>query len=514
MHKQFIIIILLHFALLSNAQYSYNVLIQTPANEEAEFVYHDKLNDEQIVIVIVECFSSDTNCVAECTIYTLTNSGDTLRWPFVNRRNDTLFSINNIIQEDNGDYFMTGIGWTLDSIGRPKNAFDYNIKWNSNHEIIWESVHQRPAQFQGYSKSHNFKILKRIDNSYLVARTIWSGSPLQPYNYLVEVNPTNGAVVKERTPPIIGLLQSLTYTIDSSEIMMHMGSTYMRECNRNDVGVIMLDTATYDTIRGHCYNRDDDDPEKYWCVDTPYDAMIRKDGHLILAGTADCHNKIEGDLSEEYLFIYQYDTSFQLVNSTFLTDKDTINYGGWYETMDINDNNEICLAGVFNLGFGPWNPQYDWIYLAKVDENLVLMSERYMGGDATYEMFSMAATPDGGMVVSGTRYDYLVNDFEHDAFVIKTDGGLWVGQNETTTIPVHSALVYPNPGNDLIHIRTTEYPSVFELYDVQGKLILSTQIENHITSINIYSLTTGFYTWTLTEDKRIIDNGKWIKITP
>ena len=514
MHKQIITIILLHFALLSNAQYSYDILYETPSNEIAWFVYHDEINNEQIVLLTVDCVENDTNCVSQRLIYTITNTGDTIRWPFIDRRNDTLFSIQNLLRESNGDFFMTGNGWTLDSTGWPIDAFDYNTKWNSSLELIWENIHQRPEQFDGNSSSYNSKILKLIDGNYLIGKTIWSGSYFLPYNYLIEVNPTNGAVVKERTPPIVGVLQSLTYTIDTSEIMMHMGSTYMRECDRNDVGVIMLDTATYDTIRGYCYNRESDNPEKSHCVDTPYDAMIRKDGHLMLAGTADCYNKIEGDLSEEYLFIYEYDTGFQLLNSTFLTDKDTITYGGWYETMSINDDNEICLAGAFDLGFGPWNPHHDWIYFAKVDENLTLISERYMGGDATYEVFSMASTPDGGMVVCGSRYDTLVNDYEHDAFVIKTDGGLWVGQNNYNEIPVHSALVYPNPGNNEMTIRTTEYPSIFELYNAQGKRMLLKQIEKHITAVSTASLLPGFYTWILRKNNQKIDNGKWIKITP
>ncbi|NOX86111.1 MAG: T9SS type A sorting domain-containing protein [Chlorobi bacterium] len=512
MFRHLIFIILIHVVLLSNAQYSYDLLIRTPEDEKAEFVYHDKLSDEQIMIVIVDCNSStDTNCTAQCSIYTIDNTSDTTLWPFEDHRGDTLFSINNLVREETGDYFMTGIGWTLDSIGRPNDVFDYNTRWNSNHESLWETIHQRPQQFNGYSKSDMFNILKLINGNYLIGKSIYAGDPRR-YYYLTEVDPNTGTVIKEKVMPFRGgYLQGLTYTIDSTEIMLHAGgSIYMRECKRNTEGVIILDTATYDTIRSYCYNRDNDDPEKYWCVHLPYNAKIRKDNKLIVGGTGYCHNVQQGVI-ERYLFVYQYDSGFNLLKRVFLTNPDTIIDAGWYQSMDINQDSEICLVGNHNRQKGPWSSIYDWIYLAKLDTGLNIISERYLGGDAYYTVYSMAATTDGGMVVAGTRYDYLVNNYERDAFVFKTDGGLWVGQHENSVIPIHSVIVYPNPGNQELNIRTTEYPSEFELYDTQGKLIMLQYVDQHITRLNTSDLLPGFYIWVLKKDCRIIDKGKWIK---
>lgn len=509
--KQLLLILFMLLASMLHAQYSYEFLLETSYDDIFWFVYDDKTSNEQILLYTKGCDESDTNCISRRIIYTLTNDGDTIRWPFVDRRDDTLFSINNLIREANGDYFLTGIGWTKDSTGRPYNAFDYHTMWNADHEMLWEKIQQRPPIFDGRTYSSKFNLIKLISGNYLVGKTILTIEPFRFRYFLEEINPENGEVVKEKLMPFhSGEMESLTYSIDSSEIILHTGTTYYRECKRNTDGAVFLDLDTYDTLRSLCYNRDDDDPWKYWCVSAPYDAKIRKDGFLILAGTAHCTTDPQGQ-SQNYLFVYQYDTSYNLVAKTFLTDRDTIVYGGWYETMDINSNNEICIAGAFNKGLGNWTTRKSWVYLAKLDENLNLISERYLGGDASYEVYSMAATLDGGMVVAGTRYDYLVNNYERDAFVIKTDGGLWVGQPESSSIPVHLALVYPNPGNEQFSIRTTEYPSVVEIYDVYGNLQIVQQIDQIISIVNTSNLSPGLFTWVLKTDNIIIDKGKWIK---
>lgn len=512
--KHIFFIVLLHLSLFLNAQYSYDILFQNTTDEITYFVCHDIINDEQIVLMSNDCNDGDTNCISQRLIYRITNSGDTLQLPFADKRNDTLFSIGNIIIEQNGDYFLTGNGWLEDSLGKPQNAFDYNIKWNNNEEILWENIHERPEQFGGFSISDFFKILKLSNGNYLVGKTISSGSPLRPYYYFIEVDAIAGNIVKEKLMPFTGgYLQGLTYTIDSSEIILHSGRTYNNECNRNTEGAIILDASTYDSLSSFCYNRDDDDLEQYWCVATPYNAKLSPNGKLIVAGTGDCLNVPEGQ-NEDYLFIDQYDSEFNLLKRVFHTDKDTLFDAGWMESLDINSNNEILIAGNHDRGLGIFVNHYSWIYLAKFDEDLNLLDERYLGGDAAYIVYSMAATSDGGIVVSGSRYDYLVNNNERDAFIIKTDGGLWVNQNEYSEIPVHSAIVYPNPGALKLSLRTTEYPSLFKLYDLNGKVIITKRIEDHLTQIETDFIAMGYYTWTLNTNERIIDKGKWIKITP
>lgn len=513
MYKLLFIILISFMSITLLGQSSYNVLFNSSQKDEVGwYVCNDKINNEQIVLVTNECDEWDT-CVIRQRIYSINITGDTIRWPFVDRRNDTIFSINNIIQEDNGDYFIVGIGYTENS-GPAKKAFDYYSKWNNNHEKIWEKYHQRPPIFYPFMSSQNYKILELKNGNYLVGMSIITfDSILDVRYYFYEVGINDGVVVREKVLELWGdaYLQSLTYNFDSTEVILHSSRIYMPECDRNSTGAVFLDPSTYDTLRTYCYNRDDDDPLKHWCVNIPYNAKLNSDGTMIVAGTGDCSN-LSGKFVEHYLFAYKYDTSFNLLERQFLTNQDTILDAAWFESLDINSNNEIFVVGNHNRHIGPWNSQYDYIYIAKLNQNLEILSERYLGGDAYYTCYSMSSTSDGGMVVTGTRFDYLVNDFERDAFVIKTDGNLWVGQQENSQIPVHSAIVYPNPGNHQFSIRTTEYPSSVELFDTYGNVRSIITINQLITNINTSKLNNGLYTWILKKDKIIIDRGKWIKI--
>jgi len=496
------------------SQSSYSLLFNSSEFDEViRFVYDDKPNNEQIVLLDYECEGFDSVCITRQKIYSISNCGDTMQWPFADRRNDTTFLVNRVIRDQNGDYFMTGLGYSENN-GPLRKVFDYYTKWNSNHEIIWEKFHIRPPDFNPFMASENIKILELINGNYLVGMTVTTVDSIMDIRYyFVEVSRLDGIVIKEKVLDFGGYsyLQSLTYNLDSTKIMLHSGRAYMKECNRNTEGAIFLDPVTYDTLGTYCYNRDDDDPLKYWCVVLPYNAKISSDGTLIVAGTGRCINTTN-KFVEHYLFAYKYDASFNLLSRKFLTNQDTIIDASWLESLDINDNNEILLVGNHDRQIGPWSSHYSYIYLAKLDQNLALVSERYLGGDAYYTAYSMSATSDGGIVVAGTRFDYIVNDFERDAFVMKTDAGLWVDTPKLLEKDIHRALVYPNPGTSELNIRTTVKHAVFRLYDINGHVILECPINQLTTTMPVGYLSKGAYWWTITQHENISDRGKWIKL--
>lgn len=513
MKKHFLLINLVLLSFILKAQNTYNILFDSPQSDEVGwFVYNDKQNDQQIVLLSYECYNDEPDCAGRQFVYTITNEGDTIRWPFADRRNDTMFSINNLVSDENGDYFAVGLGWTKDSTGSTKNAFDYITKWDNTHNLIWENLHNRPEEYNPITATTHFKIMELMNGNYLVGMTVETIVPFDISYYLLEFSPDEGTILKEKVIHLGGnsFIQSLTYNFDSSAIMLHSGRTYMPECERHTEGIIFLNASTYDTIGTYCYNRDNDDPQKYWCVSQPYNAKFNKEGKLIVAGTGSCTNMIEGTF-DHYLFAYEYDSNFQLSNRKFLTDKDIRIDAAWYESLDINENDEILLVGNHDRQIGPWCSINSYIYIAKLDKNLELLNERYIGGDAYYTVYSMAATSDGGIVATGTRFDYLVNDYERDAFIIKTDGGLWLDIPQVNEENVHRALVYPNPGSDELNIRTTVSESIFRLYNLNGALLIEQPVNALITTIITSSLPQGAYWWTLTQHGQLADKGKWIK---
>ena len=68
-------------------------------------------------------------------------------------------------------------------------------------------------------------------------------------------------------------------------------------------------------------------------------------------------------------------------------------------------------------------------------------------------------------------------------------------------------IVYPNPGNDELHIiMQNTGSSKLQVFDIQGRLILEKDIEGDITTINTDNWAAGMYFWKVGNEA-----GKWIK---
>ena len=86
------------------------------------------------------------------------------------------------------------------------------------------------------------------------------------------------------------------------------------------------------------------------------------------------------------------------------------------------------------------------------------------------------------------------------------------------------AIAYPNPGKDVLNIRTAvtmwqPYTARVEIYDLAGKLIYNQEIIENITSINAGAWSAGTYIWKVytnqdgpsTGSGTLVETGKWIK---
>jgi hypothetical protein len=78
------------------------------------------------------------------------------------------------------------------------------------------------------------------------------------------------------------------------------------------------------------------------------------------------------------------------------------------------------------------------------------------------------------------------------------------------------ATVYPNPGKDVLNIRTALQNARVEIYDLTGKLVCKKEITENVTSINAESWPSGVYVWKVytgvsTGSTALVETGKWIK---
>lgn len=78
---------------------------------------------------------------------------------------------------------------------------------------------------------------------------------------------------------------------------------------------------------------------------------------------------------------------------------------------------------------------------------------------------------------------------------------------EEITTTDSKVAVYPNPGNNILNIITTENNfSKLQIFDFQGRMILEKDIDSEITTINTESWAKGLYFWKIGNE-----TGKWIK---
>lgn len=71
--------------------------------------------------------------------------------------------------------------------------------------------------------------------------------------------------------------------------------------------------------------------------------------------------------------------------------------------------------------------------------------------------------------------------------------------------------LYPNPGKDVLNIRTGLQNAQIEIYDLNGRLIHSLEITENITSINADRWPSGTYIWKIIANGKEAESGKWIK---
>jgi hypothetical protein len=226
-------------------------------------------------------------------------------------------------------------------------------------------------------------------------------------------------------------------------------------------------------------------------------------GKKILPDKTDDHN----------LGLILLDSNDLLLDSMCFGKIDTVGSPGAYDNLDFINTSNIYYGGFSNIDMA--NPYYSsmpsWFILNNLDENLELTWQKFYGGDACYNLWSILATQDGGCVMASTRYDYQTQNQERDVYILKVneDGIITWTYNFPETIK--QVIVYPNPGKNEINIKTISIGLIFEFYNLQGDKILSKALDNE-TRINTISLHTGIYLYKILNEKmEVIETGKWVK---
>jgi hypothetical protein len=114
--------------------------------------------------------------------------------------------------------------------------------------------------------------------------------------------------------------------------------------------------------------------------------------------------------------------------------------------------------------------------------------------------------------MAGSCYDYQTQNMERDVYIIKVnDDGLITWAHNIPEI-TKETLIYPNPGNDLINVKTLQNNLTIELYDNNGQQTISQKITNQNITLDTRNLNSGVYFYRiLSDNNKTIETGKWIK---
>ena len=86
-----------------------------------------------------------------------------------------------------------------------------------------------------------------------------------------------------------------------------------------------------------------------------------------------------------------------------------------------------------------------------------------------------------------------------------------MGIEEAHTNGLKLAIAYPNPGKDVLNIRTALQNAHVEVYDMRERLIHSQAITENVTTVDAGNWAEGVYVWKVMDNGKLAETGKWVK---
>ena len=163
-----------------------------------------------------------------------------------------------------------------------------------------------------------------------------------------------------------------------------------------------------------------------------------------------------------------------------------------------------------NVGFDYGD---SWIVIERFDEDFNTIQTVYYGTDSDRQCYvaeSISLTNDDGVLL--VLESIKLDDFNIGATsVVKFPAEAFVGIDEAHDNGLKVAIAYPNPGKDVLNIRTGLQDARVEVYDMNGRLIHSQALTGHVTGIDAGEWAEGVYVWKVIANGKMVETGKWVK---
>ena len=170
----------------------------------------------------------------------------------------------------------------------------------------------------------------------------------------------------------------------------------------------------------------------------------------------------------------------------------------------------IYMCGYMNTDWGGYDPDTDNFYVAMLDGNLNIIGEIYYHNEERMVVpYSILVLESGDCLVSTAGKDRKTLEMQHAIFKLSQE--IFLSIDEAHDAGFSLAVAYPNPGKDVLNIRTGLQNAHVEIYDLSGKLIHNQQITDNITPITTTSWPSGTYIWKVIANGKEAESGKWVK---
>ncbi len=173
------------------------------------------------------------------------------------------------------------------------------------------------------------------------------------------------------------------------------------------------------------------------------------------------------------------------------------------------DTKDIYFVYTLNIGY--WDMNDSWIVLEKLDSDFDTITTYYYDEEDVYDRASgVQSTKDGGVIMVSFAKKLENTDA---TFTKITKFNSYLSIEEAHAHNLHLAVAYPNPGDDVMNIRTGLRNATLQVYDMQGRIIHQQIITEEVTSIDASKWSSGTYIWKLkTENGKLkVEEGKWVK---
>ena len=233
-------------------------------------------------------------------------------------------------------------------------------------------------------------------------------------------------------------------------------------------------------------------------------------------------SKTEWTQNDDDCYLYEFDDD---INGTSdfvsainnlrrgLSDFDFVAEG---RAVDVRDNFSLYFCYTLDVGVSLSNDS--WVVIEQLDNDFNTLTEVYYSTDSD-KMWccaeSITFTRDGGVLIT-TNTKKLIDQNQQGSAVVKFPAEVFDGIDEAHDNGLKVAIAYPNPGKDVLNIKTALQNAHVEIYDLAGKLIYNQEITENVTSINAESWPSGAYIWKVyvgvsAGSSTLAETGKWIK---